>query len=92
MTDAGEGFCQGGVRVSHPLLAGCPGLAQSQRPLPRVTASSAAAGKLFVINHVLKDDVMGEMAAPLLPGLCSPDRQAGPGERCYNPHSLENNV
>lgn len=48
--------------------------------------------KLFVINHVLKDDVMGEMALPLLPGLRSPGRQAGPGQRSYNPRSLENNV
>lgn len=92
MTDTGEGVCQGGVRVSHPLLAGCPGLAQSQRPLLRVVGSSAAAGKLFVINHVLKDDVMGEMALSLLPGLRSPGRQAGPGQRCYNPGSQENNV
>lgn len=64
-----------------------PGLAEPQTPLRRVTASSAARGKLFVINHVLKDGVMGALALPLLPRLRSPSRQAGPEPMCYKPRS-----
>lgn len=68
-----------GSPIPSPPAAPAPGLALSQRPLPKVTASSAAAGKLFVINLVLKDDVVGVMALTLLPELRSPGRRAGPG-------------
>lgn len=65
-----------------------PGLAEPQTPLRRVTASSAAGGKLFVINHVLKDDVMGAFALPLLlPRLRSPGRRAGAEPLYYKSRS-----
>lgn len=84
-----KGMGGGGVFFApSPPTIPTPGLAEPQTPLRRVTASSAAGGKLFVINHVLKDDVMGAFALPLLlPRLRSPGRRAGAEPLYYKSRS-----
>lgn len=65
-----------------PPAAPFPGLAEPQTSLQRVTASSAAGGKLLLINHVLKDDVIGAF-----PRLRCPSRRAESEPPYYQPRS-----